>query len=54
MNKLIAIGLIIEAAYVIINRFVVKIPSKTAIPVLLEGIAFLVAGFVQMKQSGLV
>lgn len=54
MNKLIMIGLIIEVVYVTINRFVVKIPSKIAIPVLLAGIAFLVAGFVQMKQSGLV
>ena len=54
MNKLILIGLIIEVVYVILNRFVVKIPSKIAIPILVAGIVCLVVGFVQMKQSGIV
>lgn len=54
MNKLIMIGLIIEVVYIIINRFIVKIPTKIAIPVLMAGIACLVIGFVQMKQSGVI
>ena len=54
MNKFIVIGLIMEAAYLIINRFVVKIPCKIAIPILLVGIACLIVGTVQMKQQGII
>lgn len=54
MNKFIMIGLIIDVVYIIINRFIVKIPHKIAIPVLVTGIVCLVIGFVQMKQSGVI
>ena len=54
MNKFILIGLIIEAAYFILNRFVIRIPGKIAIPVLLVGAACFIAGFVQMKQQGII
>lgn len=52
MNKFIMIGLIMEVVYFILNRFVVKIPSKIAIPVLVIGMACLIVGFVQMRQQG--
>lgn len=52
MNKFIVIGLIIDVVYIIINRFVVKIPHKIAIPVLLTGIACLLIGAVQ--QQGII
>ena len=51
---LIMIGLLIDVVYIIINRFIVKIPTKIAIPVLMAGIACLVIGFVQMKQIGVI
>lgn len=53
MNTFIMIGALINAAYQIINRFVVKIPCKIAIPILVIGIACLVIGAVQMGQGGL-
>ena len=54
MNKFIVIGLIIDVVHILINRFVVKIPCKIAIPILLIGIGCLVIGFVQMKQQGII
>ena len=53
MNIFVIVGLLINVAYNMVNRFVVKIPSKIAIPILVIGIACLVIGFVQMGQSGL-
>ena len=53
MNIFVLVGLLINVAYNIVNRFVVKIPSKIAITILTIGIACLVIGFVQMGQSGL-
>lgn len=53
MNIFVIVGLLINAGYILINRFVVNIPNKVAIPVLLTGIACLIAGFVQMKQQGM-
>jgi len=53
MNTFIMVGLLINAAYHLINRFVVKIPCKIAIPVLVIGIACLGIGAVQMGQGGL-
>ena len=50
MNVFVIIGLLINLAFQLINRFVVKIPSKIAIPILLIGIACLLIGAVQMKQ----
>ncbi len=54
MNKFIIIGLTIDVVYIIINRFLVKIPTKIALPVLLSGILCMVIGFVQMKQQGII
>ena len=52
MNPFIIAGLLINAVVNIVNRFVVKIPCKIAIPLLLIGIARLVSGAVQMRQQG--
>lgn len=54
MNPFIIAGLLIDAVCIIIDRFVVKIPCKIAIPVLLTGIACLVIGAVQMRQQGII
>ena len=50
MNTFILIGLLVNVAFQLVNRFVVKIPCKIAIPILLIGIACLLIGAVQMKQ----
>ncbi|MBQ7139866.1 MAG: hypothetical protein IJO39_12825 [Clostridia bacterium] len=53
MNAFIVIGLLINVAFQIVNRFVVKIPNKMAILILLIGIACLLIGAVQVGQGGL-
>lgn len=53
MNVFVIVGLLINLAFQLINRFVVKIPNKMAIPILLIGIACLLIGAVQMGQGGL-
>ena len=50
MNTFILIGLLVNIAFQLVNRFVVKIPCKIAIPVLLIGIACLLIGAIQLKQ----
>ena len=50
MNAFLIAGLMINLLYQLINRFVVKIPSKIAIPILLIGIACLLIGAIQLKQ----
>lgn len=51
MNIFVIVGLLINAVYIIVNRFVVTVPNKVAIPILVVGIACMVIGFVQMRQG---
>lgn len=53
MNVFMIVGLLINVVFQLVNRFVVKVPSKIAIPVLLIGIACLLIGAVQAGQGGL-
>ena len=53
MNRLITIGLLINAACIVTDRFIVKIPSMIAIPLLAVGIISLVIGSVQMKRKSM-
>ena len=53
MNIFVIVGLLINAVYIIVNRFVVTVPNKVAIPILVVGIACMVIGFVQMRQGDL-
>ena len=53
MNIFVIVGLLINAVYIIVNRFVVTVPNKVAIPILVVGIACIVIGFVQMRQGDL-
>ena len=41
---LIIIGLLINVAYMLINRFIYKLPDWAAIPVLLLGIGLILTG----------
>ena len=52
MNIIIAIGLLICVACIVINRFVVEIPSKIAIPVYIIGITCEIVGLILMKKNG--
>lgn len=52
MNILIGIGLLICAVCIVINRFVVEIPGKIAIPVYIIGIACEIAGFILLRKNG--
>ena len=54
MNIFIIAGLLIHVVYILVNRFIVEIPTRIAILVLLIVIACLVIGFVQMKQQGII
>ena len=53
MNVFMIVGLLVNVAFQLVNRFVVKIPSKIAIPILLIGIACLLIGAVQVGRGGL-
>jgi len=53
MNVFMIVGLLVNVAFQLVNRFVVKIPSKIAIPILLIVIACLLIGVVQAGQGGL-
>ncbi len=52
MNIIIAIGLLICVACIVINRFVVEIPSKIAIPVYIIGITCEIVGLILAKRNG--
>lgn len=54
MNIFITAGLLINAACIIVNRFIAEIPSKIAIPVYTIGVICFVIGMVQMKQQGII
>ncbi len=41
-------GILLNCALIVINRFVVKIPSKVQIPLCLVGIALLIVGLVMV------
>lgn len=43
-HYLIVIGVLINCAYIIINRFVTRIPAPIAIPILLIGIGLILTG----------
>ncbi|MGN0755139.1 MAG: hypothetical protein ACI4ME_11855 [Aristaeellaceae bacterium] len=52
MNYLIAIGLLVNGACIVINRFVRKLPNKVAIPAYLVGIALILLGIIKMRHGG--
>ena len=51
MSIFAVLGLLIYTTYIIVDRFVVKLPNKMAIPILVIGIACMAIGFVQMKRQ---
>lgn len=51
MNYLIAIGLLINSACIVINRFVRKLPAGIAIPAYLVGIICILLGAIRMRQG---
>ena len=51
MNWCLIIGLLLNCALIVVNRFVHKLPDKVQIPLLILGIALLIIGIV---QSGII
>lgn len=54
MSGFIIVGLLINAACIITDRFIVEIPSKIAVPVYAVGVICFVIGIAQMKQQGII
>ncbi|NLW79452.1 MAG: hypothetical protein GXY32_08595 [Ruminococcaceae bacterium] len=50
-KPLLSIGLFILLVYIILQRFVVSIPMGVAIPVLIVGLALVVAGAIQTRRA---
>ncbi len=48
-NHLLITGVLLNAALIVINRFIYRLPNWLQIPLLLLGIGLIVAGMVMMK-----
>ena len=49
-NHLLIAGILLNAALIVINRFVYRLPSWVQIPLLLAGIGLILAGMVRMRK----
>lgn len=47
MNWCLIIGVLLNSALIVINRFIYKLPDKVQFPLLILGILLLVVGLVQ-------
>ena len=47
MNWCLIIGILLNSALIVVNRFIRKLPNKVQIPLLILGIVLLVIGLVQ-------
>lgn len=54
MNIFITAGLLINAACIIVNRFIAEISSTIAMPAYTVGVICFVIGIAQMKRQGLI
>ena len=46
MNYLLIAGILLNSALIVINRFIYRLPSWLQIPLLLTGIALMIAGLI--------
>ena len=51
MNPFTIVGLLINAACIIVDRFVEEIPSEIAVPVYAIGVICFMIGMAQMKKQ---
>ncbi len=49
-NYLLAAGILLNSALIVINRFVKKLPDYIQLPLLLVGIGLIIAGAVMMRK----
>jgi hypothetical protein len=49
-NYLLIVGVLLNSALIIINRFVYRLPNWIQIPLCLLGIGLIVAGMVMMRK----
>lgn len=47
MNWLLVVGILLNSALIVVNRFIYKLPDKVQFPLLILGIVLLVIGLVQ-------
>lgn len=47
MNWYLVIGLLLNSALIVVNRFIYKLPNKVQFPLLILGIILLIVGLVQ-------
>ena len=47
MNWRLIVGILLNSALIVINRFIYKLPNKVQFPLLILGIILLVVGLVQ-------
>ncbi|MBQ3157627.1 MAG: hypothetical protein IJB81_12055 [Clostridia bacterium] len=52
MNIFMALGLLINAGCIVVNRFVCELPGMIAVPVYLAGVGCFIAGMVIRQRSG--
>lgn len=48
MNWFLIIGILLNCALIVVNRFIYKLPDKVQFPLLILGILLLVVGLVQV------
>lgn len=48
MNWCLIIGILLNSALIVVNRFIYKLPDKIQLPLLILGIALLIIGLVQL------
>ena len=49
-NYLLIVGVLLNSALIVINRFVYRLPSWIQIPLLLVGIGLILGGMVRMRK----
>lgn len=47
MNWCIIIGILLNSALIVVNRFIYKLPDKVQFPLLILGIVLLIIGLIQ-------
>lgn len=48
-NYLLAAGLLLNSALIVINRFIYRLPDKIQIPLLILGIGLIISGGLMMR-----
>ncbi len=50
MNWCLIVGILLNSALIVVNRFIYKLPNKVQLPLLILGIVLLIIGLVQSSN----